>query len=156
MITYDEIGTNTNITLADFKAYANITGTDKDTQLQDVLTQATLRVQEYADRALLPCTIIIEVEGEQAQLWQPIISAITKVVDMNTGDDVVADCMAKGNTLYFPRPGAWKVTYTTQPSSGDVKRLLAYVWEMAAAMWDGNTEEEAKVYQRIPADYVVQ
>lgn len=155
-MTYDVIGNNTDITLADFKAYANITGTDKDTQLQSVLTQAVIRVQEYADRALLPCTITMEAEGEQAQLWQPIISSVTHVVDMNTGDDVVADCVAKGNTLYFPRPGVWKVTYTTQPVAGETKRLLAYVWEMAVAMWDGNTEEETKVYQRIPADYVVQ
>ena len=154
-MTYDAIGTNTDITLADFKAYANITGTDKDAQLQSVLTQAVIRVQEYADRALLPCTITIDAEGAQAQLWQPIISAVNHVVDMDSGDDVVADCVAKGTTLFFPRPGVWKVTYTTQPVSSDVKRLLAYVWEMAVAMWDGNTEEETKVYNRIPADYVV-
>jgi hypothetical protein len=156
MITYTSIGTNTAITLADFKKYANIVGTAKDTELENVLKQAVLRVQEYADRALLPCTIVIEGEGGALQLWQPIISGVTSVVNIETGEDVVADCLVSGNRLELPYAGRWRVTYTTLPNAGDVARLLGYVWEMAAALWDGNTDEEQKVYKRIPADYVVQ
>ena len=155
-MTYDVIGNNTDITLADFKAYANITGTDKDTQLQNVLTQATLRVQEYADRALLPCTIEIDGEGEKAQLWQPVISSVVSVTDWATGENVLDRCLARSNTLFLPRKMHYTIRYTTSPQESEVARLLPYVWEAAAAIWDGNTEEESAVYKRIPASYVVQ
>ena len=45
------------------------------------------------------------------------------------------------------------ITYTTLPTSAETGRLLNYVYEMASAMWDGNTEEQNKVYQRIPINY---
>lgn len=152
-MTYTAIGTNEGITLAGFKAYANIVGDGHDTELSSILQQAAIRVQEYADRALLPCTIVIDGDGSQMQLWQPIISGVTSVEDLATGEDVVADCTVRGTTLFLPHAGTWRVTYTTQPA--DTARLLAYVWEAAAAIYDGNTEEELKVYQRIPASYVV-
>lgn len=152
---YIEIGTNEAITLAAFKEYANITDSTKDTQLTEVLKDATMRVQEYADRALLPCTIEIDGEGESVQLWQPLVASVVSVKDWATGDDVLARCIIRGNTLFLPRKMRVTVRYTTQPLTTEVSRLLGYVWEMAAAIWDGNTEEEMKVYKRIPADYVV-
>ena len=154
-MTYEAIGNNDAIGLDGFKRYARIVGDTYDNELRSILQDATIRVQEYADRALLPCTITIEGEGTSIQLWQPIVSGIVSVVDIDSGEDVVSDCLASSHTIYLPRAGRWRVTYTTQPLTYDVYRLRGYVWEMAAAMWDGNTEEETKVYQRIPADYVV-
>ena len=153
---YITIGTNNAITLADVKTYAKISNSADDTQLTKVLQNATLRVQEYADRALLPCTIEIDGEGETAQLWQPMINGVTSVTDWATGDDVVSRCLARGTTLFLPRKMHYTIRYTTTPLESEVARLLPYVWEAAAALWDGNTEEELAVYKRIPASYVVQ
>lgn len=153
---YITIGSNAAITLADFKTYAKISGTADDAQLTKVLQNATLRVQEYADKALLPCTIEIDGEGEKAQLWQPVISTVVSVTDWATGENVIDRCLARSNTLFLPRKMHYTIRYTTSPQDSEVARLLPYVWEAAAAIWDGNTEEESAVYKRIPASYVVQ
>jgi len=152
---YIEIGNNTNITLADFKKYAKVVGDADDTTLTNILQQATLRVQEYADRALLPCTIEDDGIGEVARLWQPVVSSIDWVKDASTGVDVISHCTAYADRVFLPKKMAYTIRYKTTPLSSDVSRLLAYIWEAAVAILDGNTEEELKVYQRIPASYVV-
>ena len=155
MMRYIEIGSSDAITLAAFKAWANITDSSKDEQLADVLKQAAIRVQEYADRALYPCTIEVDGEGAQAQLWQPLVATVVSVTDWATDEGVLSRCLVRGSTLLLPKAMHYTVRYTTQPLASEVSRLLGYVWEMASAMWDGNTDEETRVYKRIPCDYVV-
>lgn len=156
MTTYIEIGNNPAILLDEWKRYANIATSEKDALLRTILTQAVLRVQEYADRALLPCTIEIEGDGDRAQLWQRVVSSIDSVVDAATGTDLVDRCTAYQDRVFLPYQMHYTIRYKTQPLDSEVSRLLPYVWELATAIWDGNTEEEQKVYQRIPTDYVVQ
>lgn len=152
---YIEIGENEAISLDGLKRYGNIVCTGKDAELRQVLQQAAIRVQEYADRALLPCTIEIDGEGDRAQLWQPLVSSIVSVTNDGTGEDVLSSCTVYSDRVYLPAEMRYTIRYTTQPLYSDVQRLLSFVWQMAVAIWDGNTEEEAKVYQRIPAGYVV-
>lgn len=156
MITYTQVGTNPNITIAAFKAYAKYTGNASDDEIQAAINAGVLLVQQVADRALVACTIVTDGEGDKVQLWQPIIAGVTSVVDVVNGDDVVSDCIVAGNTLILPRAGRWRVTYTTQPSTPNVTLLLPFVWEWTEAHLSGNTEEENKVFGRIPIDYVVQ
>lgn len=149
-LRYTAIGTNAAITLADFKSYMHITGTTNDAALTDVLKQATIRIQEYADIALLPCTIELEGEGEIIKLYQHPVSEITSVKDAAKGWDVAYVSDYRKTLIEQIDSDAVVITYTTLPTSADTDRLLNYVYEMASAMWDGNTEEQNKVYQRIP------
>lgn len=149
-LRYTAIGTNAAITLADFKSYMHITGNTNDDALTDVLKQATIRIQEYADIALLPCTIELEGEGEIIKLYQHPISEITSVKDLVGGWDVGYVSDYRKTMIEQIDSKAVVITYTTLPTSADTGRLLNYVYEMASAMWDGNTEEQNKVYQRIP------
>jgi hypothetical protein len=149
-LRYTAIGTNAAITLADFKSYMHITGTTNDAALTDVLKQATIRIQEYADVALLPCTIELEGEGEIIKLYQHPVDEITSVKDLVGGWDVDYVSDYRKTLIEQIDSDAVVITYTTLPTSADTNRLLNYVYEMASAMWDGNTEEQNKVYQRIP------
>ena len=149
-LRYTAIGTNAAITLADFKSYMHITGNTHDDALTDVLKQATIRIQEYSDIALLPCTIELEGEGEIIKLYQHPVSEITSVKDLVGGWDVAYVSDYRKTMIEQIDSEAVVITYTTLPTSADTGRLLNYVYEMASAMWDGNTEEQNKVYQRIP------
>lgn len=149
-LRYTAIGTNAAITLADFKSYMHITATTNDGALSDVLKQATIRIQEYADVALLPCTIELEGEGEIIKLYQHPIDEITSVKDLVGGWDVDYVSDYRKTLIEQIDSDAVVITYTTLPTSAETERLLNYVYEMASAMWDGNTEEQNKVYQRIP------
>ena len=149
-LRYTAIGTNAAITLADFKSYMHITGNTHDDALTDVLKQAAIRIQEYADVALLPCTIELEGEGEIIKLYQRPVSEITSVKDLVGGWDVAYVSDYRKTLIEQIDSDAVVITYTTLPTSADTGRLLNYVYEMASAMWDGNTEEQNKVYQRIP------
>lgn len=152
-LRYTAIGTNAAITLADFKSYMHITGTTNDAALTDVLKQATIRIQEYADVALLPCTIELEGEGEIIKLYQHPVDEITSVKDLVGGWDVDYVSDYRKTLIEQIYSEAVVITYTTLPTSAETGRLLNYVYEMASAMWDGNTEEQNKVYQRIPINY---
>lgn len=149
-LRYTAVGANAAITLADFKSYMHITATTNDGALSDVLKQATIRIQEYADVALLPCTIELEGEGEIIKLYQHPISEITSVKDLVGGWDVDYVSDYRKTMIEQIDSEAVVITYTTLPTSAETGRLLNYVYEMASAMWDGNTEEQNKVYQRIP------
>jgi hypothetical protein len=128
----------------------HITATTNDDALTDVLKQATIRIQEYADVALLPCTIELEGEGEIIKLYQHPISEIASVKDLVGGWDVDYVSDYRKTLIEQIDSEAVVITYTTLPTSAETARLLNYVYEMASAMWDGNTEEQNKVYQRIP------
>lgn len=149
-LRYTAVGTSSAIKLADFKTYMHITGTTNDAALTDVLKQATIRIQEYADVALLPCTIELEGEGEIIKLYQHPVDEITSVKDLVGGWDVDYVSDYRKTLIEQIDSDAVVITYTTLPTSADTDRLLNYVYEMASAMWDGNTEEQNKVYQRIP------
>jgi len=139
--------------LSGFKSYMHISGDEKDTELQEALNQAIIRIQEYSDVALLPCTIELEEEGDVIKLYQHPVSSITSVKDAGSGDDVSYVSNYKKTVIEQEEAEIVIVTYTTLPTSAETSRLLNYVYEMASAMWDGNTEEQNKVYQRIPINY---
>ena len=152
-LRYTLIGINPEITLSGLKSYMHITTNNRDTELQEVLNQAIIRIQEYSDVALLPCTIELEEEGDVIKLYQHPVSSITSVKDAESGDDVPYVSNYKKTVIEQTGAEIVIVTYTTLPTSAETGRLLNYVYEMASAMWDGNTEEQNKVYQRIPINY---
>lgn len=141
------------LTLERLKAYANIVDGLHDDELRAVLRSAAMRVAQYADVALLECTIVdISAKGEM-QLWMPPVVSFT-VMDED-GEDITSRCVLVGNILRMPYFGIKTVTYTVGPEEATVEQYAPLVWQMAVAMYDGNTDEESKVYKRIPAGYVV-
>jgi len=144
------------LTLDRLKAYANIVDPSRDDELRAVLVSAALRVAQYADVALLPCTVEDDVVGGgEMQLWMPPVVEVVSVIDQATGEGRAARCERIGDRLILPDEAAYAVTYRVEPDEPTVQEYAPLVWQMAVAMWDGNTDEESKVYKRIPAGYVV-
>lgn len=144
------------LTLERLKAYANIVDCSRDDELRAVLASASLRVAQYADVALVGCTIVDDVTGGgEVQLWMPPVAEVSSVVDAATGIDVADYCTRIGNRLLLPDGAAYAITYRVEPDDATVEIYAPLVWQMAVAMWDGNTDEELKVYKRIAAGYVV-
>lgn len=144
------------LTLERLKAYANIVDHARDDELRAILTSATLRVAQYADVALVGCTIVDEADGGgEVQLWMPPVAEVAGVVDAATGIDVKDYCTRIGDRLLLPDGAAYAITYRVEPDDATVEIYAPLVWQMAVAMWDGNTDEELKVYKRIAAGYVV-
>lgn len=141
------------LTLDRLKAYANIMDSMHDDELRTVLRSAAMRVAQYADVALLECTIQDIAIGDKLQLWMPPVVSFT-VMDYEL-TDITDRCTLVGNILRVPYMGVKNVTYTVKPEEDTVQQYAPLVWQMAVAMFDGNTDEEQKVYRRIPSGYVV-
>lgn len=150
MMQYLNILDSDILTVNNFKAYAKIVGTSEDELLASILKDAATRVQEYADTALLACTLKQQSVGTVIRLFQKPISAISSVVDLFTGENVSYVASADFSTLKIDSGKEVIVTYTTSPIDAQVERMSLFVYEMASAIYDGNTEEQNKVYQRIP------
>lgn len=144
------------LTLERLKSYANIVDPAKDDDLRAALTSAALRVAQYADVALLHCTVVDDVEGGgEVQLWMPPVAEVVSVENLRTGDIATDRCERYGNRLVLPDDDPYRITYSVEPDDAQVEEFVPLVLQMAVAIWDGNTEEESKVYKRIPAGYVV-
>lgn len=143
------------LTLDRLRAYANIVDGSRDDELRAVLRSAALRIAQYADVALLECTVTDTAQGEELQLWMPPVAEVTSVVDIEAGTDVRDRCRVVGNILHLPAAGDYEVAYRVVPDADTVETFAPLVWQMAVAIWDGNTDEEQKVHKRISAGYVV-
>lgn len=125
--------------LTDFKTYASIPDDSQDTYLLKLLRNAVLKVQEYADRAIVECTLRVTLR----------VPAATGIVKLYMGGGNIASCTDdSGNSVgYDPLPGGRistfvrdatvTVQYTTVPSEADRTALLQTVLRYATADYDG-------------------
>ena len=125
--------------LTDFKTYASIPDDSQDTYLLKLLTNAVLRVQEYADRAIVECGLLVTLRVPAAtgivKLYQGG-GTITSCKDDN-GNDVPYDVLTDGRIQTFVRDTSVTVQYTTVPNEADRTALLQTVLRYATADYDG-------------------
>lgn len=122
--------------MAGFKAYAAIADNSQDALLESLLLRSILRVQEMADRTILPCRFRLqedEVEDGVVRLYQTI-KTIDRVTDAE-GSEVrytranrILSCGMVDNVV---------VEYTTEAKEGNVSALLPVAYQYAAALYDG-------------------
>lgn len=125
--------------LEDFKSYASIPDDCQDTYLIRLLRNAVLRLQGYADRALVECQV-------RVTLRVPAATGIVKLYlgggnisscKDERGNNVPFDVMTDGRILVFVRDTTVTVEYTTVPSPADRAALLQTVIRYATADYDG-------------------
>lgn len=125
--------------LTDFKTYASIPDDSQDTYLLKLLRNAVLRVQEYADRALVESTL-------RATLKVPAATGIVKLFQGGgniieckdeRGNNVPYDVLQDGRLATFVRDVSITVKYTTVPSATEQALLLQAVLRYATADYDG-------------------
>ena len=137
MITLDtiEIGFLPHGCLEDFKAYAAISDDSQDMLVSSMLSRAMLRVQEQADRSLVPCTFRLvddEVDG-LVRLYQNI----DQILSVKDGNGNAIAWTRAGRTLSVGMVSSVVVEYTTKAEAGNIIELLPVVYQYAAALYDG-------------------
>ena len=137
MITLDtiEIGSLPQGCLEGFKAYAAISDESQDMLVASMLTRAMLRVQEQADRSLIPCTF--RLEDDEVDGLVRLYQNIDQIVSVKDGNGQAIAWTKAGRTLSVGMVSSVVVEYTTQAQEGNVIDLLPVVYQYAAALYDG-------------------
>ena len=137
MITLDtiEIGSLPQGCLDGFKAYAAISDESQDMLASSMLTRAMLRVQEQADRSLLPCTF--RLEDDEVDGLVRLYQNIDQIVSVKDGNGQAIAWTRAGRTLSVGMVQSVVVEYTTKVEVGNVVDLLPVVYQYATALYDG-------------------
>lgn len=125
--------------LTDFKKYASIPDDSLDSMLLRLLKNAALRVQEYADKAFLPCTVRVTLPvPESTGIVRLYLGGgeVSEVVD-DRGESVHYAALPGGRLHVYSRVGHVTVTYATAPNEGDQYALEQAVIRYATADYDG-------------------
>lgn len=130
--------------LEEFKQYASIPDGSRDALLYRILKNAALRVQEYADKALLETTLRVTLPIPEPDGIVRLYMGggdIQSLVDGN-GNDIPFDPLPDGRLQLFRRGGTATVEYTTRPNEGDRVLLQQVVVRYATADYDGADTQE--------------
>ncbi len=133
------------VSLADAKAFLNITGTDSDAELRDFCDVVTYKGEEFTGRVFGRRTIVATVDGTGGRLLAvptlPVLTLTSVAIDgtaVDTGDLVVhgtAGIIDRGYGNTWPTGSTIVVTYvagyTLQPASDvmGAKMLLRWLWQ---------------------------
>lgn len=139
-----------SVTIAEVKAYANITTSDDDTLLTRILNSALTRVEDVSNVSLAANTIKLyseRVSTSERLFIQPVAS-VTSVVEVENGESLNFTLYNDKSRVKFPESEV-TITYVTTPSLND--ELKQIVIELASAMYDGQDKAVIEgILQKIP------
>lgn len=129
--------------LEEFKQYASIPDGSRDAMLLTLLKKAILRVQEYGDRALIPCTATLTCVVPQTGIVRLYLGGgeITSIVDTRTAGFVRFDPLPGGKIQVFSRGNEVQITYTVTPSEANAINARPVILRYATALYDGDEVE---------------
>lgn len=136
-----------SITLGGLKEHLRIVDNSNDAELVVLLKAATLYVQEYLDKALVPCSVL----QEQPQAGTDFMIFLSDQSNIRVRD-------YKGNEVNFEQSGncitlseaaSVKISYDCTPED-DVEQYALLVYQVAAANYDGQPDMIAKVLRNYP------
>jgi len=136
--------------LEQLKMYASVPDDSVDGMLRDILKRAMLMVQEYADVALLPCTLQLTAHdlkpGDAITLYQggkTVVSAVDR-----EGNDV-AYTLDVDRIIVEQYATSVTVTYTNEVIVPDADKLKPVWWELATAIYDGEeADRQASILKK--------
>lgn len=134
-VSFIEVGCVSRNLLFTLKNHARVSESNTDALLEGYLREALLKVGEYNDVSLIPCTMQVEAsecEGE-VRLYQTI-DEVTEV----TSNGMPIDYTINGNTIKVDADDV-KVVYTTKVDEGNLAMYLPSVLAYATARYDGVT-----------------
>ena len=137
--------------LEQFKMYASVPDNSRDGMLQMILKRAMLIVQEYADKALLPCTIELTAYDVAAGDTIPLYQGgrtVTSVTDREGND--VDYTLDRGRIIVNQSASSVTVTYDNVVAVADADKLQPVCWELATAIYDGEeSSKQASIIKKI-------
>jgi hypothetical protein len=147
---YKSIGSIDALNIEAFKVWAKI-DEGNDEVIKIALRDAALRIQEYTNIALIPCTIEQRISKGAFRLMLPI-DHIISVVDGKGNQYPFSFTNLEFDFEYSGSIDKVVVEYATSPTPAQIERMLIPIWELALAIYDGNTEEQNRVINRLPLE----
>jgi hypothetical protein len=127
--------------LDEFKQFAAVPDDSTDKMLESVLRTALLRVQEYADTALVQTVLELTTEPDGDGLVR-LYEGGGRIIRLTTADGGSVAYTAQGSDVVKVRAtGTVVVRWQTMPSDGDLNELKPTVFRYGLAIYDGETTE---------------
>ena len=124
------------------RQYASVPDHGRDKLLEEMLTTAVLRVQEYADCALIPCVCEqTSAIGDDRMIRLYLGGGEVQSVTGSNGQSISFEPYGKKKVLLYTGTGEATIVFRTLPSMGDVSRCKATVLRYATALYDGETTD---------------
>jgi len=139
------------VTIAEVKAFGNITTTTEDTQIQRILNAAISKVEDVSNVSLAVNTL--KLYSERLSTFEPLlilpVTSITSVVDSETGTAVDYTLSNDKTRVTFGAEYQTVITYITAASTNEELKQIAI--ELACAMYDGQDKAVInEIWEKIP------
>ena len=138
-------------TIAEMKAFGNITTTTEDTQLQRILNAALTKVEDVSNVSLGVNTL--KLYSERLSTYEPLfllpVTSVTSVLDYDLGTAVTYTLSNDKTKVTFGSEYQVVITYVTAASTNE--ELKQIVLELACAIYDGQDKAVIEeILQKIP------
>lgn len=130
--------------IEEFKQYASMPDGSRDAVLVGLLKSAILRVQEYADAALVACTArqVAQLPDGSGTLRLYLGGGeVVSVRRMDGGDSMDFDSLPGGRLSVHGSGCEVEVVFRARPDVGNLERCRATVLRYATALYDGEGTE---------------
>lgn len=126
-----------------FKQYASVPDDSRDALLTRLLSAAILRVQEYADRALIECRVRqTSTTDEKGRIWLFLGGGKDLSATYDYGGEEAACVQNTADFVTgFVRDTVVTVEFTTEPLAAWCDQARPTVFRYATALYDGEPVE---------------
>lgn len=129
--------------LGEVKQYASVADDSRDAMLTALVQAAVLRVQEFADTALVATRLELTATpdaGGRVKLYEG--GGAVESVQTEDGSQAVPFSALGTEAISVQTLGAVRVVYVTAPDEGEQIRLRPVVYRYATALYDGLGTDE--------------
>ena len=136
-----------SITLGGLKHHLRIVDDSNDAELVVLLKAATQYVQEYLDVALVSCSVLQDEPQADTDFMLFLSDQSNIRVRDYKGNEVGFE--QSGNHIALSQAASVRISYDCTPAD-DVERYALVVYQVAAANYDGQPDEIAKILRNYP------
>ena len=134
--------------LEEFKQYSSVPDHSRDALLLALLKSAVLKVQEFADRALVRCTVRQTAQVPESGQFQLFLGGgeVSSVDVPSSGWETSWKALAADRLRISPTGLDAEVVFRAEPKVADLVKLKPTVFRYGTALYDG---EDTDVLNRI-------
>lgn len=143
------------ITIEELKGYINVVSTDRDNELQSILNAAIAKVEDITDYSLTAQKIYIHANDVVVQkLYLLPVAEVVSVTNQETGTECSYSVNYSKTKVTLRDVSDVLIEYNTAPNAEHIFDLKPYVYQYAALLYDGVTDNQVieSVLRKIPRD----
>ncbi len=127
------------------KRYVGAVDESQDAILQQMLTAAALEIQAHADVSVLPCEMELRIDDNDSDVIR-LYQTPKEVASVTTPGGQAVEYSRNGDEVRTDGVHeSLVIDYTTAPDEAECGRLLPLMFQYAAALYDGQTDELIKI-----------